>query len=129
MEWAQSKELLEPSIENNNEDDGHLRNDYGRLAHLKPLNGTTRNACVPIRLYNINLQIRENHSTNHCIAFPMDGSVWRRCHCVVHVGRTGGGEEDAFGFGRCGLATNVHFQAKSAEVVKDEVHALFEVFS
>jgi hypothetical protein len=41
----------------------------------------------------------------------------------------GGGEEDAFGFGHCGLATNVHFQAKSAEVVKDEVHALFEVFS
>jgi hypothetical protein len=28
MEWAQSKELLEPTIENNNEDDGHLRNDY-----------------------------------------------------------------------------------------------------
>ena len=32
-------------------------NDYGRLGSLKLLNGTTRNACVPIRLYNINLQI------------------------------------------------------------------------
>jgi hypothetical protein len=49
--------------------------DYGRLAHLKPLNGITRNACVPVRLYNINLQIRENHSTNHSIAIPMDGPV------------------------------------------------------
>jgi hypothetical protein len=42
---------------------------------LKPLNGTTRNACVPVRLYNINLQIRANHSMNHCIAFSMNGSV------------------------------------------------------
>jgi hypothetical protein len=50
-------------------------NDYGWLAHLKPLNGTTRNACVPVWLYNINLQICENHSTNHSIAFPMDGPV------------------------------------------------------
>ncbi len=32
-------------------------NDYGRLGCLKPLNGTTQNACVPIRLYNIDLQI------------------------------------------------------------------------
>ncbi len=23
-------------------------NDYGRLGSLKPLNGTTRNACVPV---------------------------------------------------------------------------------
>jgi hypothetical protein len=58
-----------------NEESIAAGNDYGRLAHLKPLNGTTRNACVPIRLYNINLQIRENHSTNHSIAFPMDGPV------------------------------------------------------
>ncbi len=50
-------------------------NDYGRLAHLKPLNGTTRNACVPVWLHSINLQIHENHSTNHSIAFPMDGPV------------------------------------------------------
>jgi hypothetical protein len=42
---------------------------------LKPLNGTTRNACVPVRLYNIDLQIRANHSTNHSIAFPMNGPV------------------------------------------------------
>jgi hypothetical protein len=42
---------------------------------LKPLNGTTRNARVPVWLYNINLQIRDNHSTNHSIAFPMDGPV------------------------------------------------------
>jgi hypothetical protein len=32
-------------------------NNYGRLGSLKPLNGTTRNACVPVQLYNINLQI------------------------------------------------------------------------
>jgi hypothetical protein len=29
-------------------------NDYGQLGSLKLLNGTTRNACVTIRLYNIN---------------------------------------------------------------------------
>ncbi len=50
-------------------------NDYGRLGSLKPLNGTTRNACVPVRLYNIDLQIQANHSTNHSIAFPMNGPV------------------------------------------------------
>ena len=50
-------------------------NDYGRLGNLKPLNGTTRNACMPIRLYNIDLQIRANHSTNHSIAFPMTGPI------------------------------------------------------
>ncbi len=50
-------------------------NDYGRLGSLKPLNGTTWNACVPVRLYNIDLQIRANHSTNHSIAFPMNGPV------------------------------------------------------
>jgi hypothetical protein len=32
-------------------------NDYGRLGSLKPLNGTTRTACVPVQLYNIELQI------------------------------------------------------------------------
>ncbi len=48
-------------------------NNYGQLGSLKPLNGTTWNACVPVRLYNINLQIGANHSTNHCIAFPMNG--------------------------------------------------------
>ncbi len=50
-------------------------NDYVRLGSLKPLNGTTRNACVPVRLYNIDLQIRANHSTNHSIAFPINGTV------------------------------------------------------
>jgi hypothetical protein len=32
-------------------------NDYGQLGNLKLLNGTTQNACVPVRLYNIDLQI------------------------------------------------------------------------
>jgi hypothetical protein len=50
-------------------------NDYGWLGSLKPLNGTTRNACVPVRLYNIDLQIRANHSRNHSIAYPMNGPV------------------------------------------------------
>ncbi len=50
-------------------------NDYGRLGSLKPLNGTTRNACVPVQLYNIDLQIQANHSTNHSIAFSMNGPV------------------------------------------------------
>jgi hypothetical protein len=50
-------------------------NDYGQLGNLKPLNGATRNACVPVQLYNINLQIQANHSTNHCIAFPMNGPM------------------------------------------------------
>ncbi len=50
-------------------------NNYGRLKCLKQLNGTTRNACVPVQLYNIDLQIQANHSTNHSIAFPMNGPV------------------------------------------------------
>jgi hypothetical protein len=50
-------------------------NDYGRLGSLKPLNGTARNACVPVQLYNVDLQIQANHSTNHSIAFPMNGPV------------------------------------------------------
>ncbi len=50
-------------------------NDYGQLGSLKPLNGTTRNACVPVQLYNIDLQIQANHSTNHSIAFPMNGPM------------------------------------------------------
>ncbi len=50
-------------------------NDYGHLGSLKPLNDTTRNACVPVQLYNIDLQIQANHSTNHCIAFSMNGPV------------------------------------------------------
>jgi hypothetical protein len=50
-------------------------NNYSRLGSLKPVNGTIRNACVPVRLYNIDLQIQANHSTNHCIAFPMNGPV------------------------------------------------------
>ncbi len=65
-------------------------NDYGQLGSLKPLNGTTRNACIPVRLYNIDLQIRANHSTNHCIAFPVNGPmeclknyrVWMRS--IIH---------------------------------------------
>jgi hypothetical protein len=52
-------------------------NDYGRLGSLKPLNGTTRNACVPVQLYNIDLQKRANQSTNHSIAFPTNGPVER----------------------------------------------------
>jgi hypothetical protein len=50
-------------------------NDYGCLGSLKPLNGATRNACVPVQLYNIDLQIQANHSTNHCIAFPMNSPM------------------------------------------------------
>ncbi len=50
-------------------------NDYSRLGNLKSLNGTTRNACTPVRLYNINLQIQANHSTNHSIAFPITGPM------------------------------------------------------
>jgi hypothetical protein len=46
-------------------------NDYGRLGSLKPLNGTTQNACVPAQLY----QIGAHHSTNHSIAFPMNVPV------------------------------------------------------
>ncbi len=49
--------------------------DYGLIGNLKPLNGTTRNTCVPVWLYNIDLQIQPNHSTNHSIAFPMKGPV------------------------------------------------------
>jgi hypothetical protein len=50
-------------------------NNYGRLGSLKPLNGTTWNACLPVQLYNINLQIQANHSMNHSIAFAMNGPV------------------------------------------------------
>jgi hypothetical protein len=48
-------------------------NDYGRHGNLKSLNGTTKNACTPVRLYNIDFQIQANHSTNHSIAFPITG--------------------------------------------------------
>jgi hypothetical protein len=47
-------------------------NDYGWLGSLKPLNGTSWNACVTVWLCNINLQIQANHSMNHSIAFPMN---------------------------------------------------------
>ncbi len=50
-------------------------NNYGQLGSLKPLNGTTWNACVPVQLYNIDLQIQANHSTKHSIEFPMNGPV------------------------------------------------------
>ncbi len=50
-------------------------NNYCRLGSLKALNGTTRNVCVPVRLYSIDLLIRANHSTNHSIEFPMNGPV------------------------------------------------------
>jgi hypothetical protein len=50
-------------------------NHYGQLGNLIPLNGITRNACVPVWLYNINFQIPVNHSKNHCIAFPMNGPI------------------------------------------------------
>jgi hypothetical protein len=49
--------------------------NYGQLGNLKPLNGTTQNACVPVQLYNINLQIQANQSTNHSIVFPINGPV------------------------------------------------------
>jgi hypothetical protein len=32
-------------------------NNHGQFGSLKPLNGTTRTACVPVQLYNIDLQI------------------------------------------------------------------------
>ncbi len=50
-------------------------NNNGQLGNLKPLNGTTWNACVPVRLYDIDLQIQANHSMDHGIAFPMNGCV------------------------------------------------------
>ncbi len=50
-------------------------NNYGRIVCLKPLNDTTQNACVPVQLYNINLQMQANPSTNHSIAFPMTGPM------------------------------------------------------
>jgi hypothetical protein len=70
-----------------NEESIAVGNDYGLLAHLKPLNGTTRNECVPIRLYNINLQIREHHSTNHsCISNRWTSRVFENVTlCSPHV--------------------------------------------
>jgi hypothetical protein len=50
-------------------------NNHGQLGNMKPLNGTTQNTCVPVQLYNMDLQIQDNHCTNHSIAFPMNGSV------------------------------------------------------
>ncbi len=35
----------------------------------------TRNACVPVQLYNVDLQIQANRSTHHSIAFSMNGPV------------------------------------------------------
>jgi hypothetical protein len=50
-------------------------NDYRQLDNLKPLNGTTQNACASVWLNNMDLQIWVNHSTNHSIAFPMNGPM------------------------------------------------------
>jgi hypothetical protein len=50
-------------------------NNYGRLGNLKSFNGTTQNACTLVQLYNINLQFRANHSTNHSIAFSITGPM------------------------------------------------------
>jgi hypothetical protein len=50
-------------------------NNYRRLGNLKPLNGTTQNVCVPVQLHKIDLQRQANHSTNHSIAFPMNGPM------------------------------------------------------
>jgi hypothetical protein len=50
-------------------------NVYSQLGYLKSLNGTTQNACTPVQLNNINLQIKKKHSTNHSIAFPMTGLI------------------------------------------------------
>jgi hypothetical protein len=50
-------------------------NDYGQLGRSKLLNDITWNACVPVWLYNIDLQIQANHFTNYSIAFPMNGPV------------------------------------------------------
>ena len=47
--------------------------DYGRRSSLPILNGTTRSAIVPCRIYNIDLNFKANHSTGHSIAFPSDG--------------------------------------------------------
>jgi hypothetical protein len=47
-------------------------NDYGQLAYLKPLNRTTHNPCVPVRLYNINLQICENHALSLSLSSGAD---------------------------------------------------------
>ncbi len=49
--------------------------DYGWLGQLMPLNDTTWNACVPVWLYNINLQIWAKHSPNNSIAFTINGPV------------------------------------------------------
>ncbi len=50
-------------------------NDYGRFGSLKQLNGTTWNACVPVRLYNIDLQnsSKSFNKPSHCIS-----DVWSR---------------------------------------------------
>jgi hypothetical protein len=40
-------------------------------------------------------------------------SLWRIC-----VGRTEGGEEDAFGLGRFFALTDVHLQSKSGKMMK-----------
>jgi hypothetical protein len=56
-------------------------NDYGQLGSLKLLNGITRNECVPVRLYDIDLQIQANHSTNHSIAFQMNGPM----ECLIKI--------------------------------------------
>ena len=49
--------------------------DYGRRGKLKKLNDNSWNAILPVRPYNIDILLRENHSTGHCIFFPSDGPV------------------------------------------------------
>ncbi|CAN0421335.1 unnamed protein product [Lampetra planeri] len=49
--------------------------DYGRHDVLPKLNGTTLNAVLPARAFNIEILVRSNHSTAHAIVFPSDVPV------------------------------------------------------
>ena len=60
----------DPSLHKFSLANGH---DYGRKKHFPNLTGTTLSVVLPVRNYNIDVMIKDNHSTGHSICFPSDG--------------------------------------------------------
>jgi hypothetical protein len=63
--------------------------DYGRLEKFPDLSGMTLATVVPVRNYNIDILLRENHATGHSICFPSSGPVEAAkelpCHDIARL--------------------------------------------
>jgi hypothetical protein len=49
--------------------------DYGRRRKFPALKGTSLSVSLPVRPFNIDILLRENHATGHSICFPSNGPV------------------------------------------------------